>query len=139
MPVATQASLKGLTSDQLEKLGCRLCLNNTYHLYVAQNTNCSDKTCANLYWRGLKPGQATLDAIGGAHKLQTWDHNILTGVQHFFWHECRCKAEILTLVRIQIVVGRFLIPFCRFNLQILTRHHNEQIPDGFPARTSRSH
>jgi hypothetical protein len=29
--------------------------------------------------RGLKPGQATLDAIGGAHKLQSWQHNILTG------------------------------------------------------------
>lgn len=33
MPVATQASLKGLTPDQLEDAGCRLCLNNTYHLY----------------------------------------------------------------------------------------------------------
>lgn len=32
MPVATQASLKGLTPDQLEETGCRLCLNNTYHL-----------------------------------------------------------------------------------------------------------
>ncbi|KAL1838108.1 hypothetical protein VTK73DRAFT_4454 [Phialemonium thermophilum] len=38
MPVATQASLKGLTPEQLEETGCRLCLNNTYHL-------------------GLKPGQ----------------------------------------------------------------------------------
>ena len=34
MPVATQASLKGLTPDQLEDTGCRLCLNNTYHLSV---------------------------------------------------------------------------------------------------------
>jgi hypothetical protein len=34
MPVATQASLKGLTPDQLEDQGCRLCLNNTYHLYA---------------------------------------------------------------------------------------------------------
>ncbi|KAJ4288439.1 hypothetical protein N0V90_011674 [Kalmusia sp. IMI 367209] len=33
MPVATQASLKGLTPDQLEEQGCRLCLNNTYHLF----------------------------------------------------------------------------------------------------------
>ncbi|RMZ73381.1 hypothetical protein GMOD_00007888 [Pyrenophora seminiperda CCB06] len=33
MPVATQASLKGLTPDQLEDQGCRLCLNNTYHLF----------------------------------------------------------------------------------------------------------
>jgi len=59
MPVATQASLKGLTPEQLEATGCRLCLNNTYHL-------------------GLKPGQAVLDAVGGAHKLQGWRHNILT-------------------------------------------------------------
>lgn len=59
MPVATQASLKGLTPEQLEGTGCRLCLNNTYHL-------------------GLKPGQEVLDAVGGAHKLQGWNHNLLT-------------------------------------------------------------
>ncbi|KFX92127.1 hypothetical protein V490_05555 [Pseudogymnoascus sp. VKM F-3557] len=59
MPVATQASLKGLTPEQLEDTGCRLCLNNTYHL-------------------GLKPGQEVLDTIGGAHKLQGWKHNLLT-------------------------------------------------------------
>ena len=59
MPVATQASLKGLTPEQLEETGCKLCLNNTYHL-------------------GLKPGQAVLDNIGGAHRLQGWDYNILT-------------------------------------------------------------
>lgn len=35
MPVATQASLKGLTPTQLEETGCKLCLNNTYHLFVA--------------------------------------------------------------------------------------------------------
>lgn len=59
MPVATQASLKGLTYDQLKQTGCMLCLNNTYHL-------------------GLKPGQAVLDEVGGAHQLQGWDRNILT-------------------------------------------------------------
>ena len=59
MPVATQASLKGLTPEQLENTGCKICLNNTYHI-------------------GLKPGQAVLDAIGGAHKLQGWNYNILT-------------------------------------------------------------
>jgi tRNA-guanine family transglycosylase len=59
MPVATQASLKGLTPQQLEETGCRLCLNNTYHL-------------------GLKPGQDVLKSVGGAHKLQGWKHNILT-------------------------------------------------------------
>ncbi|ODV91029.1 hypothetical protein CANCADRAFT_24300 [Tortispora caseinolytica NRRL Y-17796] len=59
MPVATQASLKGLTPEQLAELGCSICLNNTYHL-------------------GLKPGQDVLDAVGGAHKLQSWEGNILT-------------------------------------------------------------
>ncbi|KAL9577006.1 MAG: hypothetical protein Q9212_006653 [Teloschistes hypoglaucus] len=58
-PVATQASLKGLTPEQLAQTGCNLCLNNTYHL-------------------GLKPGQEALEKIGGAHKLQGWKGNILT-------------------------------------------------------------
>ena len=38
MPVGTQASLKGLTPEQLEDTGCRLCLNNTYHLWVTGET-----------------------------------------------------------------------------------------------------
>lgn len=59
MPVGTQASLKGLTPDQLKSLGCEIFLNNTYHL-------------------GLKPGQEILDTVGGAHTLQHWDRNILT-------------------------------------------------------------
>lgn len=60
MPVGTQASLKGLTPQQLrDSLHCDLFLNNTYHL-------------------GLKPGQEVLDAVGGAHALQNWDRNILT-------------------------------------------------------------
>lgn len=59
MPVATQASLKGLTYTQLAETGCKLCLNNTYHL-------------------GLKPGQEVLNAVGGAHNLQGWKGNLLT-------------------------------------------------------------
>ena len=58
-PVATQASLKGLTPSQLAETGCNLCLNNTYHL-------------------GLKPGQEILEKVGGAHALQGWKGNILT-------------------------------------------------------------
>jgi tRNA-guanine family transglycosylase len=69
MPVATQASLKGLTPEQLAQIGCKLCLNNTYHL-------------------GLKPGQAVLEQVGGAHRLQGWDKNILTdsgGLVFYFY------------------------------------------------------
>lgn len=32
MPVGTQATMKGITAEQLHGLGCRLCLGNTYHL-----------------------------------------------------------------------------------------------------------
>lgn len=59
MPVGTQASLKGVTPQQLKSLGCEIFLNNTYHL-------------------GLRPGQEVLDKFGGAHAFQNWDRNILT-------------------------------------------------------------
>jgi queuine/archaeosine tRNA-ribosyltransferase len=35
------------------------------------------------FCRGLKPGQEVLDIIGGAHKLQGWKYNILTGMMGF--------------------------------------------------------
>lgn len=85
MPVATQASLKGLTPAQLEQTGCRLCLNNTYHL-------------------GLKPGQAVLDAVGGAHTLQSWPHNILTDSGGFQ------MVSLLQLATITEEGVRFLSP-----------------------------
>ncbi|PYI15809.1 Queuine tRNA-ribosyltransferase [Aspergillus violaceofuscus CBS 115571] len=85
MPVATQASLKGLTYDQLRQTGCQLCLNNTYHL-------------------GLKPGQAVLDAIGGAHKLQGWDRNILTDSGGFQ------MVSLLKLAQVTEEGVRFLSP-----------------------------
>ncbi|KAK6389681.1 hypothetical protein LTR81_027011 [Elasticomyces elasticus] len=85
MPVATQASLKGLTPKQLEETSCRLCLNNTYHL-------------------GLKPGQKTLDAIGGAHKLQSWPHNILTDSGGFQ------MVSLLELAQVTEEGVRFLSP-----------------------------
>ena len=32
MPVGTQGTMKGITVDQLDGLGCQICLGNTYHL-----------------------------------------------------------------------------------------------------------
>ncbi|KAL3953826.1 hypothetical protein ACCO45_011782 [Purpureocillium lilacinum] len=89
MPVATQASLKGITPQQLEETGCRLCLNNTYHL-------------------GLKPGQEVLDAVGGAHKLQGWKYNILTdsGGQVTLFQ----MVSLLKLAKITEEGVRFLSP-----------------------------
>ncbi|KAG5518843.1 hypothetical protein PMAC_002373 [Pneumocystis sp. 'macacae'] len=59
MPVGTQGTLKGITPHQLEHLGCRLMLNNTYHL-------------------GHRPGQSVLDITGGAHLFEGWSYNLLT-------------------------------------------------------------
>ncbi|EPY50746.1 queuine tRNA-ribosyltransferase [Schizosaccharomyces cryophilus OY26] len=59
MPVGTQASLKGVLPEQLDRMGCQIMLNNTYHL-------------------GLKPGKEVLHSLGGAHKLQSWKRNLLT-------------------------------------------------------------
>ncbi|KIJ39872.1 hypothetical protein M422DRAFT_32477 [Sphaerobolus stellatus SS14] len=59
MPVATQAAIKGLTSQQMEDLGVTLILNNTYHL-------------------NLRPGIKILREAGGAHKFQGWRKNLLT-------------------------------------------------------------
>ncbi|KAF9450446.1 tRNA-guanine transglycosylase [Macrolepiota fuliginosa MF-IS2] len=59
MPVATQAAIKGLTPEQVESLGVTLILNNTYHL-------------------NLRPGLKVLNEVGGAHKFQGWERNLLT-------------------------------------------------------------
>eukprot|EP01122_Echinamoeba_exundans_P012509 TRINITY_DN5241_c0_g2_i1.p1 TRINITY_DN5241_c0_g2~~TRINITY_DN5241_c0_g2_i1.p1 ORF type:complete len:417 (-),score=53.96 TRINITY_DN5241_c0_g2_i1:3-1217(-) len=59
MPVGTQGTIKGLTSQQVEELGCGIILGNTYHL-------------------GHRPGPDTLKKLGGLHKLMNWNRNILT-------------------------------------------------------------
>ncbi|MEW6568107.1 MAG: tRNA guanosine(34) transglycosylase Tgt [Chloroflexota bacterium] len=58
-PVGTQATVKALTPDQLEALGARLILANTYHLY-------------------LRPGEERIAAVGGLHRFMAWPHPILT-------------------------------------------------------------
>lgn len=70
MPVATQAAIKGLTSQQVEALGINLILNNTYHL-------------------NLRPGMKILKEVGGAHKFQGWRHNLLTVRHHVVRLACR--------------------------------------------------
>ncbi len=59
MPVATQASVKALTSMDLREIGAECLLSNTYHLY-------------------LRPGTKTLKQLGGLHKFMKWDGSILT-------------------------------------------------------------
>jgi hypothetical protein len=59
MPVGTQATVKGLTVEQLRATGSRMVLGNTYHL-------------------ALRPGAGTIEQLGGLHAFMGWDGPILT-------------------------------------------------------------
>jgi queuine tRNA-ribosyltransferase len=59
MPVGTQATVKGLTPDQLRATGTRMLLANTYHL-------------------ALRPGEQVVESLGGLHSFMGWDGPILT-------------------------------------------------------------
>ncbi|KAL4443007.1 hypothetical protein ABPG77_008498 [Micractinium sp. CCAP 211/92] len=59
MPVGTQGSVKGLTSRQLEELGCQVILGNTYHL---EN----------------RPGSELVSEMGGLHSFINWPRGMLT-------------------------------------------------------------
>ncbi len=59
MPVGTQATVKGLTPDQLLRVGTPIILANTYHL-------------------ALRPGSATVRALGGLHRMMGWERPLLT-------------------------------------------------------------
>jgi queuine tRNA-ribosyltransferase len=58
-PVGTQATVKALTPDQLDRLGASLILANTYHLY-------------------LRPGDELVASMGGLHAFMSWKGPILT-------------------------------------------------------------
>ncbi len=59
MPVGTQATVKGLTPQQLAETGARILLGNTYHLT-------------------LRPGDNLIAEQGGLHPFMGWDGPILT-------------------------------------------------------------
>ena len=58
-PVGTQATVKGLTPDQLIALDTQMLLANTYHLY-------------------LRPGDQLIADLGGLHNFMHWQKPILT-------------------------------------------------------------
>lgn len=58
-PVGTQATVKTLTTAQVEEAGATLVLANTYHLY-------------------LRPGDDLIAEMGGLHRFMGWPHPILT-------------------------------------------------------------
>ena len=59
MPVGTQATVKGLTPEQLRSLSVEILLCNSYHLM-------------------LRPGEQTVAKLGGLHGFMGWDRPILT-------------------------------------------------------------
>ncbi|HIL31506.1 MAG TPA: tRNA guanosine(34) transglycosylase Tgt [Dehalococcoidia bacterium] len=59
MPVATQATVKALTPEEVWGVGAQVVLSNAYHLY-------------------LRPGVETVSKLGGLHKFMGWDGPILT-------------------------------------------------------------
>src|SRR5262249_21507652 len=59
MPVGTQATVKGLSPDQVRATGADIVLGNTYHLM-------------------LRPGAERIAELGGLHAFMHWPHPILT-------------------------------------------------------------
>jgi queuine tRNA-ribosyltransferase len=59
MPVGTQATVKGLTPQQLQEAGAQIILGNTYHLT-------------------LRPGDELIAEMGGLHRFMGWQRPILT-------------------------------------------------------------
>jgi queuine tRNA-ribosyltransferase len=59
MPVGTRATVRTLSSADLERLGAEVVLANTYHLM-------------------LRPGAEVIGAVGGLHRFMGWDGHLLT-------------------------------------------------------------
>jgi queuine tRNA-ribosyltransferase len=59
MPVGTQATVKSLRQEDLETLGARIILANTYHLF-------------------LRPGHELIRKLGGLHQFMSWNGALLT-------------------------------------------------------------
>ncbi len=59
MPVGTLGAVKTLSSEEVEAIGYRLILGNTYHLY-------------------LRPGDNLIAELGGLHRFSGWGHALLT-------------------------------------------------------------
>jgi queuine tRNA-ribosyltransferase len=59
MPVGTYGAVRGLHPDEVERAGAQIILGNTYHLH-------------------LRPGEATIQAMGGIHRFTSWTRPMLT-------------------------------------------------------------
>lgn len=93
MPVGTQGTVKSLTPDELEDLGARIILGNTYHLY-------------------LRPGAERIARFGGLHSFMHWNRSILTdsgGFQVFSLAKMRKLTEEGVIFQSHIDGSRHMI------------------------------
>ncbi len=77
MPVGTQATVKGLSPEEIKETGAGIILSNTYHLW-------------------MRPGSDIIKDAGGLHKFMNWDRAILTdsgGFQVFSLSDLRNITE----------------------------------------------
>ncbi len=77
MPVGTQATVKAVSTEELQEVNSQIILSNTYHLY-------------------LRPGHELVKKMGGLHKFMNWDRPILTdsgGFQVFSLSDLRKIKE----------------------------------------------
>ena len=77
MAVGTRATVKAMTPDELKDNGCQVVLGNTYHLH-------------------LRPGEQTVNKMGGLHQFMNWQGPILTdsgGFQVFSLSKLRKISE----------------------------------------------
>jgi len=77
MPVGTQATVKAMTPREMEEVGAKIILSNTYHLH-------------------LRPGEGIVREAGGLHDFMDWHRPILTdsgGFQVFSLSELRKITE----------------------------------------------
>lgn len=77
-PVATKATIKGLTPEQIKEIGFKAILANTYHLY-------------------LQPGNEKIKKLGGLHKFMNWSGPIATdsGGYQVFSLGCHKTGKVL--------------------------------------------
>jgi queuine tRNA-ribosyltransferase len=71
MPVGTQATVKGVTPENLKDLGAEIILGNTYHLFI-------------------RPGHEVIRKLGGLHRFMNWEKPVLTdsgGFQIYSLHD----------------------------------------------------
>lgn len=87
VPVGTQATVKSLTPEDLEKLGVELFFVNTYHVY-------------------LRPGVDVVKKFAGLHKFTHWDRPLITDSGGFQVFSLQNKRHVNIAISESAVLDR---------------------------------